>query len=158
MTKELIIEVSNRRIKNLAEFKSFFRDMKDGRHLLTRKDIRKRSLQQNAYYWSVVVPMCQKGLYDAGFEDCITNEDAHEMLKQFHLSRRMVSKQTGDTIDLAGSSKKLSIPEFNDYIERICRWAVEYLGIVIPSPDQEFAEFCEYNEQLNESIVDSDPD
>lgn len=154
--KELIIDISNRKIRNSNELKQLFRDLKDGKHLVTIKDIRKRSINQNAYYWAVVVPMVKDGLFHAGFDEVTTNEDAHEMLKQIHLTRRMISKTTGDVIDLAGSSKLLSIPEFNDYIEKICKWAVEYLGIVIPSPDEQYAVFVEYNNELHESIVDSD--
>jgi hypothetical protein len=154
--KELIIDISGRKIRNAKELKDLFRDLKDGKHLVTVKDFRKRSLNQNAYYWGVVVPMVKDGLYQAGFDEVTTNEDAHEMLKQIHLTKRMVSKLSGDVIDLAGSSAKLTIPEFNDYIERICKWAVEYLGVVIPSPEEQYAVFVEYNEQLQESIVDND--
>ena len=85
--------------------------------------------------------MKKKGLYDAGYDEVTTNDDAHEVMKHIHLRKRIVSKQTGDVIDISNSSAKLSIPEFNIYIEAICKWASEYLGIVIPEPNDQLAEF-----------------
>ncbi len=150
---EVIIHISNRRIVNMQEFKDAFNQLKDGKHLVTVKDMRKRSVPQNSYYWGVVVPMVRKGLYDAGYDEVTTNEDAHEVLKHIHLRKRIVSKQTGDVIDISDSSAKLSIPQFNEYIEAICKWASEFLNVVIPSPNEEIIAFAEYNRWLQESIV-----
>ncbi|MBK7885165.1 MAG: hypothetical protein IPJ81_16280 [Chitinophagaceae bacterium] len=148
---EVIIHINNRKVINMKEFREAFNQLKDGKHLVTVKDMRKRSIPQNAYYWGVVVPMVKKGLYDAGYDEVTTNEDAHEVMKHIHLRKRIVSKQTGDVIDISNSSAKLSIPEFNIYIEAICKWASEYLGIVIPSPNDQLIEF----EQWQNSIVES---
>ena len=138
---EVIINISNKKVVNMKEFREAFNQLKDGKHLVTVKDIRKRSIPQNSYYWGVMVPMIRKGLYESGFDEIRTNNDAHEIIKHVHLKKRMVSKQTGDVIDVAGSSSVLSIPEFNEFIERVCRWASEYLGIYIPSPYEQMAEF-----------------
>ena len=148
--KELVITVSNRILVNSKEFLELFKDLKDGKHLVTVKDFRKRSLPQNAYYWGVMVPLVKKGLYDAGYDDVRTNDDAHEIIKHIHLRKRMVSKHTGDVIDIAGSSAELKVSEFNVFIENICKWAAEYLGIVIPSPNEEMAMFCENVNQLED--------
>lgn len=148
---EVIINISNRKVVNMQEFKAAFNQLKDGKHMVTVKDIRKRSIPQNSYYWGIIVPMVRKGLYDAGYDEVTTNDDAHEVMKHIHLRKRIVSKQTGDVIDISNSSAKLSIPEFNIYIEAICKWASEYLGIVIPSPNDQLAEF----EQWEHSIMDA---
>jgi len=138
---EVIINISNKKVVNMKEFREAFNQLKDGKHLVTVKDIRKRSIPQNSYYWGVMVPMIRKGLYESGFDEVRTNDDAHEIIKHVHLKKQMVSKQTGDVIDVAGSSSVLSIPEFNEFIERVCRWASEYLSIYIPSPYEQMAEF-----------------
>ena len=153
--KELIITADSRGIVNMEEFRKFFRELKMGKHLVTVKDMRKRSLPQNAYYWGVVVPMVKRGLNDAGYDEVSNNEDAHEVLKHVHLRRRMVSKQTGEVIDIAGSSAKLNVSEFNDYIENICRWSAEYLGVVIPSPNEQMVEFNEWEEKQYEDVVEA---
>lgn len=150
---EVIINISNRRLVNIEDLKTAFRNLKDGKHIVTVKDYRKRSLPQNAYYWSVMVPMIRDGLYNNGFDDVTDNEDAHEVIKMEFLTRRIVSKQTGDVKDIYGSTTKLSITEFNQFIEKVCKWAAEYLGVNIPSPNEELVLFAEYNSALQESIV-----
>lgn len=145
---EVVIHISNKKVINMAEFREAFNRLKDGKHLVTVKDIRRRSVPQNAYYWGVIVPMVRRGLYEAGYEEVKTNDDAHEVMKHVHLKKRVVSRQTGDVIDLAGSSADLSIPEFAEYIERICQWAAEYLNVVIPSPYEQLVEFEEWEQKL----------
>ena len=83
---------------------------------------------------------------------------AHEVLKHIHLRKRIVSTQTGDVIDIAGSSASLTIPEFDRYLEDICRWAAMDLDLVIPSPNQQMMELLEYNESLEYSIEEHDPE
>lgn len=151
---ELILNISNRKVINIAELKSAFSSLKDGKHFVTVKDYRKRSLPQNAYYHGVMVPMIQKGLFENGFDDVTTNEEAHEIIKMEFLSKRVVSKQTGDVKDIYGSTKKLTISEFNEFIEKVCKWAAEYLGITIPSPNEELILFAEYNQAMQESIAE----
>jgi hypothetical protein len=141
--KEFVLQISGRKIVNMLEFRHFFNELKDGKHLLTIKDLRKRSVSQNAYYWGVMVPIIKKALYDAGYDEVTTNEDAHEVIKHLLLKKRIVSKQTGDVIDISTSTTKLSISEFNEFIERVCRWAAEFLGTYIPSPNEEMVMFTE---------------
>jgi hypothetical protein len=148
---DLMINIRDRKIVNMQELKAAFNSLKDGKHQVTIKDVRNRSLPQNDYYWSVVVPMCRVGLYDAGYDEVKTNDDAHEVLKHVHLRRRMVSKQTGDVIDIAGSSAKLTVAEFSEYIESICKWSAEFLSVVIPSPNEELRTFAEHNDYLNKT-------
>ena len=120
------------------------------------KDAKSRSLPQNAYYWAVIVPMVRKALYDLGYDEVKDNMDAHEVLKHLHLRKRIVSKQTGDVIDIARSSAELTIPEFNEYIENICRWAAQNIELVIPSPYQQLKDFEGYSEALKYSIDEYD--
>jgi hypothetical protein len=150
---EVTIHKANRTIVNMKEFMTAFHQVKDGKCVVTFKDVRKRSLPQNSYYWKVVVPAVRSGLYDAGYDEVRTNEDAHVVLKQIHLTRKMENKKNGDVIPIAGSSRKLSVPEFNIYIETICKWAAEYLGIVIPSPNQQLAEYEEWQESITEQSI-----
>lgn len=153
--RELIIQRSAERIVNKEELLAVFNSLKVGYHRLIIKDARTRSHPQNRYYWGVVVPMAMQGLRDAGYDDVQDLMDTHEVLKHIHLRKRIVSKQTGDVIDIAGSSAKLTIPEFEEYIERICKWSAEYLNVVIPAPNEQIAKLSAYAEELEyEMIVD----
>lgn len=145
---EVVIHKANGTIINMDEFKKAFNEMKDGKILLTMKDYRKRSLKQNAYYWTVVVPMVRRGLYDIGFDEVQTDEDAHELLKKQFIRRQFVNKNTGEIVTITGSSTKLKIPEFNEFIESICRWSLEYLNVKIPSPNEELVEFESWETEI----------
>jgi RNA-binding protein YhbY len=144
---ELKLKIYGRRLMNLPQLQALFSELKDGEYLLTIKNIRKRTLQQNAYYWGVVVPLVKKALRDAGFDEVDDNEAAHEVMKVLFLKREIVNKQTGEMISLPVSSTKLTVPEFNEYLEKVCKWAAEYLDTVIPSPNSALADFDDYVEK-----------
>jgi hypothetical protein len=148
--KQITFEIRGGKIINPAEMRELFNTLKEGRHQLTIKDMRKRSLPQNDYYWGVVVPMCRQGLYDAGYDEVKTSLDSHEVLKHLFLKKEVVNKSTGEVLVLDGSSKELTIPEFNEYIENICKWAAEYLSIAIPSPNEAMATFADYIDEITE--------
>ena len=97
--------------------------------LTIRKHKTKRTNDQNAYYWGVVVAI----LADYFGHD--NAEDMHEDLKQvFNPIKSKV--KPGKTI--GGTTTKLSTVDFfsaeTSYVERICRWAAEEHNIYIPQP------------------------
>jgi hypothetical protein len=109
----------------------------DGKRLvLTLKEQkRKRSQNQNAYYWGVVVAAVTQMFRDAG--NYVDGEDVHEFLKLRvgKLSRNIVTPK-GEVVKSLGSTAKLSTQEFEVYLERIRAWAAEY-GCSIPLPHEE---------------------
>lgn len=149
MSREIIITVdANRRIVNYAAFVEFCNEFKTGRTLLTAKDYRKRSASQNAYYWGVVVPMVKVGLIGIGYDEIKDNDDAHEFIKAVHLSKKIRNPKNDDEVLVQGTTQKLTIAEFNDFLEAVIKWAALYLGTVIPAPSSEYAMLSEYNENL----------
>ncbi len=153
--KEIPLNIFGRKIQNMDEVKRGFADLRDGRYMIIIKDIRKRTLSQNGYYWAVVCPLVQKGLHDAGFDEVQTTDDAHEVMKHIFLKKKIVNKNTCDEIVIAGSSAVLTTPEFNEYIERICRWAYEYLGLEIPTPSRELALFAEWEKNIIDGTIET---
>jgi len=103
---------------------------KNGTHLdiVIRKHKSKRSLEQNSYYWSVVVPILADYIGHDNPEDC------HEDLK---LQFNPVQSKLDPAKMIGGSTTKLSTEEFfcgeTSYVERICRWASQQ-GVYIPPP------------------------
>ena len=94
-----------------------------------RKQKTKRTNDQNAYYWGVVIPI----LSDYFGHD--NPEDMHEDLKQeFNPIESKVKPGT----KIGGTTTKLSTVEFfcdeTSYVERICRWAAMEHGLFIPPP------------------------
>lgn len=109
-------------------------DLADGLYELDIKKKSRRSLQQNAYYWACVVPMVREGLVNMGND--VSLEDTHEFLKARYNSKEIIDTSTGEVLSIPMSTTNLSKELFGLYIERVQRFASEYLGIVIPSPNQ----------------------
>lgn len=84
-----------------------------------------RSLNQNSYYWGVVVPILAS---DLGYEV----EEMHEALKWKFL--RVNDKE----LPTVRSTAKLSKGEFVEYIDRIIRWAATEYQIIIPLPNEAY--------------------
>lgn len=86
---------------------------------------KRRSDNQNRYYWAVIVKML--GDY-FGYE----GDEMHEALKMKFL---VISGGEGRPDTIKGTSKLTTI-EFNEYIDKVIRWASQEFGVVIPDPNQ----------------------
>ncbi len=103
-----------------------------------KKHFKKRSLSQNAYYWSVVVTLVFQGLREAGYEDILDVTDAHEVLKAMFF-RKTIFSEKNDNLELVASTTKFSTVEFEERLEEIRRWAATFLNISIPLPNTQAA-------------------
>ena len=103
--------------------------------VVTVKEVkRKRSRDQNAYYWACVVPAITEMFRDAGNDaDC---DDVHQFLKLYvgKLSNTF-GLPDGELVKSVGSSAKLSKQEFSDYLEKCIAFAAQF-DVIIPPPDQ----------------------
>jgi len=95
---------------------------------------KKRSSEQNRYYWAGVVPIVQQGLKDAGYK--LSKEDVHLSLRAKFLNET-IPFEDGTYIDRFKSTTELSKSEFGDFIEDVKQWAAEYLNVIIPEPNQQ---------------------
>lgn len=134
---EFILYIKDGEITNKSVVRDRFKSLQDGRYLLSIKSQKKRSLPQNAYYWGIVVPMVKQGLREAGYDEVKTNDDAHEVLKHLFLKKEIRSSVDDNAIIIAGSTAELKTVEFNEFLEAVWKWSAEYLGIEIPSPNQQ---------------------
>ena len=117
-------------------FERFFQ-LPNGDYIFTVTPNRKtRSNQQNAYLWGIVYPAVLFGLQDAGWE--ITDEEqVHEYCKQAFAAREVINKDTGEVLSLPNSTARMQTAEFNVYVDKIKAFALEYLNITIPEPNEE---------------------
>jgi len=93
--------------------------------LVVRRRRSQRSLNQNAAYWGIAVEILSE---HTGYD----KETMHEALKAKFASRR--DEKTG--LLIVESTAKMDTKRFNRYYEDIQRWAVEFLGVRIPSPNE----------------------
>ena len=88
-----------------------------------RKERSQRSLNQNNYYFGVVVKMLSDF---TGYEQ----DEMHEILKQ-----QFLKKVNAGGFEYVRSTTKLSTTEFEEYLDVVKRWAA-LLGCVIPDPNE----------------------
>lgn len=110
--------------------------------VIVKKKKRRRSLDQNAYYWSAVIPGIVQGLIDLGHELMYGNEahhyGIHEFLKNKFLDNgKDLADTNGVMIRIPPSTRMLTKLEFMHYLELVIKWAAEDLNTVIPLPNKE---------------------
>ncbi len=99
------------------------------------KHQRRRSMEQNRFYWGIILPCICQGIAEAWGER-ITVDEAHLLLKQKFLSRPLVNQNTGEEMARVWpSSAGLNVAQFSKYIEQIAQFAAQFLGCVIPESE-----------------------
>jgi hypothetical protein len=102
----------------------------DDLDVVIQKRKKSRSDRQNRYYWSCVVGTISD-------HTGMTPEDTHDALKQMFLSRVVFVPVEGGVqeVTVGRSSSVLKTHEFEEYLEKIRRWASADLNLVIPDPN-----------------------
>jgi hypothetical protein len=102
------------------------------------KPKKNRSNNQNRYYWGLVLPLIQNGLLEATGElRSVDNIHYKILLPLFAPTNEIVNKDTGECIVERLTSSDLTTTQFCEYILEIQKWSAEFLGIDIPSPNEE---------------------
>lgn len=141
--------INNIYLQYVQNGKRFYIDLKEGSEI--------RSLEQNKYYWSVVVPICQTIIQES--EGRILNSElAHENLK-FNFGTKVFSEENYYTwiyksnvitieefnslpymernqclrVFMMPSTTKMTKTQFSEYVKLIQEWAA-FLGYEIPDP------------------------
>ena len=102
------------------------------------KPKKSRSNSQNNFYWGCVLPLVQKGLLDATGE-LRSNDNIHYkiLLPLFAPLNEIVNTDTGECIIERLTSSEMTTTQFCEYIMEVQKWGAEFLGIDIPSPNEE---------------------
>jgi hypothetical protein len=121
-------------IRNRRAFDQQIAQMREGWEIeLTVKRRRAtRSIEQNRYYWGVVVELISE---HTGY----TPDEMHDVLKALFIPKRLALQDGNGVVQneivIGGSTRTMNKLEFGDYIESIRRWAAETLDVVIPDPE-----------------------
>lgn len=111
--------------------------MPDGRVTVrVERCYRKRSTDQNAYYWGVIVNECQEGVYEATGQ-MITKEEAHYLLKSRCNPIEMHNTVTGEVAAIGGSTTEMSTVQMSEYWLRCNEFILEYFGRTVPAPNEQ---------------------
>jgi hypothetical protein len=115
--------------KDAATFKKAFWAHEGKQVDITVKRHREnRSLNQNSYYWYIVVAMIGQAI---GEDDA---EAVHDMLKLEH--NYYIATVGKKEIRVPMSTAELDTAAFEAYLERVRRWASEFLSLYIPLPNE----------------------
>ncbi len=87
-----------------------------------------RSLNQNRFYWGAVIPLIGDAMGESD------PEAIHGMLKN-ELNYYMATV-AGRDIRVPMSTADLNTADFEAYLERIRRWALEFFTLDIPLPNE----------------------
>jgi hypothetical protein len=120
-------------IRHRRQFDQQVAQLREGAEIEIEVTIRRatRSLNQNAWYWGVIV----EAISDyTGF----TPDEVHEFLKAKFIPKRLaIADGNGEVVDeyvLGGSTRKMNTLQFGEFCETVRRWAAETLAIDIPDP------------------------
>lgn len=117
----------------LETIKSF-----EGRDVLItfEKPKKKRSNNQNSYYWGIVIVLIKSALKNAG--NNLNANDVHDLLRlKFLKETILIKEETGEVIERVKSTTELTTSQFMDYIAEIQQFAAEYFDVIIPDPNTE---------------------
>lgn len=133
--QDIILHIDNSKITNTTAVRKFFNELRDGKYLLTVKNIKRRSNNQNAYLHGVVIPLVFEGLRNNGFDDVRDVEDAKLIIKTLFLKRKISNGI--ETIEVIRGTSELTTTEMMEFIAEVQKWAAEYLNVYIPSPNEQ---------------------
>lgn len=124
-------------LRNRRDFDRQIAQFRDGAEVEVEVTIRRatRSVNQNAYYWGVVVHLLSE---HTGY----TPDEVHEFLKMKFIPKRVaLADGNGEVVDeyvLGGSTRKMNTIQFGEFMDDVKRFAAETLDCVIPDPNEVF--------------------
>ena len=127
----MIVNLQNGKIIS-TDWQRYVTALPDGQYMATiHKPRAKRSLNQNRYYWGVVIAH----IVNYCGQDA---EDVHEYLADLFLSENKDLKLNGviRRVRTHPTTTKLSTTQFNEYIDSVRSWAAWELDLRIPSPKE----------------------
>ncbi len=87
-----------------------------------------RSSQQNRYYWGVVVAMIADYMGERDHEEVHNYLKAHFNPKPITIGEKKYS--------IGQSTKKLKVPQFEEYLAKVKEFAAKECGLYIPDPNE----------------------
>lgn len=121
-------------IENLKGFLKKAATLKPGRHYFKIEPKNKRTLPQNAWLHAIL-PEIAKRLYDLGWYDIKTPNDAKKFIKALFFRKVITNGKISQEIveDTSDTSKE----DFTERAEEIIAWCWEYLNLNVAPPGKQ---------------------
>lgn len=104
--------------------------------LTIEKKFRKRSNNQNAFYWGVLIPIISELLQDAT-GTFFSSDETHDVLKSNCNYKELISENTGEITKIPLSTTELTTLEWLKYIEKIEHFVFDYFNVSLPRPNEQ---------------------
>ena len=125
--------ITQGKLNNPEAFREKLQRYEAKRITITISDEKKRSTDQNRYWWGVVIRKITEWLQGNGND--VTDNDVHEFIKMKYLGEKEV-KIDGKIYKRYRGTSELNTQEFADLVEKIQRDFAQR-GLIIPDPNQE---------------------
>ena len=101
-----------------------------------QKRRKRRSNNQNAYYWGVIVELIKSAILDS-WGETMSSDEVHNILKSQLNYKEQINQKTGEVIKTPKSTTQLSTIECEQFYHECRTWAKEWFGIEIPMPNEQ---------------------
>ena len=101
-----------------------------------KKRYNKRSNQQNAYYWKVIVPIFRNCIREE-WEEIWSLQETHEFLKANCNYIELINEDTGEVIRKTKSTTENSTVKQEEFHEKCRRLALDFFNTEIPLPEKQ---------------------
>jgi len=103
--------------------------------LTLEKPKKKRSNDQNAYYWGCLIPLMQLGAKDTWGETW-NADTSHKFLSKKFVFHESVSQKTGEITNTHKSTTELTTTDWEVYMTEIRIYLLEDFDIDAPEPNE----------------------
>jgi hypothetical protein len=102
--------------------------------IIIREKMPQRSVQQNKYYWKVVVERIQLAILELNGQN-FSKEDIHDFLKNRFNATSVMNELTGEEIKIPKSTTKLDVLDFIVYVDSCKEFARDFLNLDLDKGD-----------------------
>lgn len=96
---------------------------------------KKRSNNQNSYYWGVLIPLTKKAILDT-WGEVWSVEKTHSYLKENFCFYEKVNESTGEVIKVPKSTTENTTTEMEVYHLEIRKHLLEWFNVDAPEPNE----------------------
>jgi hypothetical protein len=137
MKSQVITSIHNGKFKrNLNTVLDIVNQFNGMEVMLTfEKPKKKRSNNQNAYYWAILLPITQNAIRDM-WGEVWSIEKVHEFYKLHFNYIEKVNQQTGEVVKIPKSTTENTTTQQEEYHAQIREFLFEWFNVTAPLPNE----------------------
>jgi len=138
MKVQVITSVQNNKFKrNLNTILDIVKQFNGMDVLLTfEKPKKKRSNNQNSYYWGIIVPITKQAI-KTEWGEIWSSEKVHDFYKMQFNTIEIVNEKTGEVINVPKSTTENTTTDQEEYHSQIREFLKEWFSIDCPLPNED---------------------